>query len=269
MTHTVRGLLLACHPGPVVAVTVVVTGLSLFAGADAASASGLAVAVLVGQFSVGWSNDAFDASSDAAAGRREKPTVGLGLALDVLWRAAFVALALGAVLSVLLLGWRLGALHMVAVLAAWAYNLRLKDTLASPLPYAVAFGLVPVVAVGVADPTAAAPLWAVVLGAALGVGAHLANTVADIDSDRTVGRGGIAVRLGSVATRVAAVASVAIAAGAVLVGAPGAGTGWAVVLLGQVGVLAATAAVRGGRALFPVLLTLAGLNAMILAFGSR
>lgn len=265
MTDTVRGLALGCHPGPALAVTLIVTGLTLFAGADLTSAAGLALAVLVGQLSVGWANDATDASADLRAGRRDKPTVGLGIPADALWRAALAAVTAAAVLSLLLLGWWLGLLHMLAVLVAWAYNLRLKDTVLSPLPYAVAFGLVPVVALGVADPTRATPAWAVVLGAAVGVGAHLANTVPDIDSDRAVGRGGIAVRLGSVATRVLTVACFAVAAGTVLVGLPDADTGLAVVLLGQVGLLAATAAWRGGRALFPVLLALAAIDALVLA----
>src|SRR5450830_1264804 len=116
-SRAVRGLVLACHPGP----TVVVTGLAatLAAGIGAAPATTLllAAAVLAGQLSVGWSNDWLDAARDVAVARPGKPVV-VGL-LDgrTLRTAAFTAVAVCVPLS-LATGWLPGAVHLVA--AWWA-----------------------------------------------------------------------------------------------------------------------------------------------------
>lgn len=262
-------VLLACHPGPALAVTAVVTALALSLGADAGAAAGLAVVVLTGQLSVGWSNDAVDAEADAAAGRTDKPIVRLGLDVTRVWRLAVVALLACIALSVLVLGWRIGLAHIGAVGAAWAYNMWLKDTVLSAVPYAVAFGLVPVVALGVADPNASPPAWALVVGACLGVGAHLANTARDITSDSRVGRGGLARRLGSVRSRAGAVVCFGAAAAAVVLGLPDASGLLAAILLAQVLFLSLMAGVHGGRWFFPALLTLAILDAAIVGIGVR
>ena len=57
MTALVR----ACHPLPTVAVTAIATGFAWILGWHGPSLAGVAVCVLVGQLSVGWSNDAHDA----------------------------------------------------------------------------------------------------------------------------------------------------------------------------------------------------------------
>ena len=51
----------ACHPGPTAAVTIIVTMLAGAAGRTGAGLVLVAAAVLCGQLSVGWSNDARDA----------------------------------------------------------------------------------------------------------------------------------------------------------------------------------------------------------------
>ncbi|MGW1667157.1 UbiA family prenyltransferase, partial [Streptomyces microflavus] len=63
------GLLLACHPVPTVAVTALVTALAAAAGRDAEGCALVGAAVLSGQLSVGWCNDAVDAARDRAAAR--------------------------------------------------------------------------------------------------------------------------------------------------------------------------------------------------------
>lgn len=262
-------LVQACHPGPGLAVTLLVTALAVFLGAGAGAAAGLALAVVTGQLSVGWANDAVDAQADAAAGRTDKPIVRLGLDVALVWRLALGALATCVVVSVVVLGWRVGLAHLGAVAAAWAYNLWLKDTVFSGVPYAVAFALVPVVALGVADPTASVSPWAVVAGACVGVGAHLANTARDIPSDERVGRGGLARRLGGGASRAVGVGCFAAAAGAVVLGLPDAGGPLVAILLAQVLALSLAAWVSGGRWFFPALLTLAILDAAALGIGVR
>ena len=65
-------LLLGCsHPEPVVAVTGIVTVLSISAGRGPYRAALMATAVLCGQLFVGWTNDLLDADLDAASGRTE------------------------------------------------------------------------------------------------------------------------------------------------------------------------------------------------------
>src|SRR5258705_3783334 len=74
-----RALIRSSHPGPCLAITAMTVLLAIGAGALGRTGAGtvavFAVAVLAGQLSIGWSNDAFDAGLDAAAGRTDKPLV--------------------------------------------------------------------------------------------------------------------------------------------------------------------------------------------------
>ena len=60
----VVGFVRATHAGPTAAVTLVITLLALGLGWRGFGLAGVFLAVLIGQFSVGWSNDAFDAQFD-------------------------------------------------------------------------------------------------------------------------------------------------------------------------------------------------------------
>jgi 4-hydroxybenzoate polyprenyltransferase len=103
----------------------------------------------------------------------------------------------GCVAASLALGWRAGVLHLVAVACGWAYNLGLKATVVSWLPYAAAFGSLPGVAtLARPEPTAPAP-WAVAAGALLGVAAHLTNALPDLAADREFGVAGLPHRIGA------------------------------------------------------------------------
>jgi len=210
----VRGLAQACHPGPTVAVTTVVAALSAAAGRDAAGVALMAAATLSGQLSVGWCNDAHDAERDLRAGRAEKPTVRGDVDARLLWRAAAGALVAAVVVSYLAAGPVGGTAHVVAVLSAWTYNLALKATVLSALPYAVSFGLVPVFVTYGLTPPAAPAAWLVITCALLGVGAHLANAIPDVESDTQVDAGGlvaaIGVRRASVASLVCLVSALAL-----------------------------------------------------------
>jgi 4-hydroxybenzoate polyprenyltransferase len=72
-------------------------------------------------------------------GRSDKPVAAGAVAARVAGAAAVVALVLTLALSVAL-GWRGGAAALVIALCGWVYNLRLKATVLSWLPYAIAFG---------------------------------------------------------------------------------------------------------------------------------
>lgn len=204
------GLLRASHPGPGVAVTVVLTAYGVSAGLDPARVVLVTAGVLAGQLSIGWSNDLADAARDRSVGRPDKP-----LATGELSTAtARLACALAVVATVVLsLSWGLvaGLLHLGCVAAGWAYNLGLKATVVSWLPYAVAFGGYPVV-VTLAVPGAGPPPWNVVAaGALLGVGAHLVNVLPDLADDEATGIRGLPHRLGHRRASWSAVGSLATA----------------------------------------------------------
>jgi 4-hydroxybenzoate polyprenyltransferase len=98
-----------------------------------------------------------------------------------------------------------GGAHVIAVASAWTYNLYFKTTRLSWLPYAVSFGLIPAfVTYGLTPPHAPA-VWLTAAAALMGVGAHLANALPDLESDDAIGVGGVASSLGRHNTAVVAV----------------------------------------------------------------
>ena len=206
----VRALIIASHPIPSLAVTAMATLLTAEAappGFGAGRVVLVALAVLAGQLSVGWSNDAIDADRDA--GRADKPTaVGL-VSARVLWLGAAIAVAASLALAA-----ALGPVSLVIDAAmtavAWSYNLGLKSTVWSGATYAVAFGLLPSFSAS-ALPGHPLARWPVTIAAALlGLGAHFANVLPDLAEDARNGVRGLpqrlASRFGPIATRSAALA---------------------------------------------------------------
>jgi 4-hydroxybenzoate polyprenyltransferase len=213
-------LLAACHPVPAAAVTAFAVALTAAAGGSALQVTGVGVAVLAGQLAIGWANDAVDAERDLAAGRDDKPVATGALTRRAVATAA-VAASAATVPASLLLGPLAGGAHLLGVAAGLAYDLRLKATLASPLPYLVFFGLLPLVAAAAAGAAPSGVLCAV--GAVVGLAAHLANTVPDAEADAAAGVRGLPQRIGPRASRVGAAALVV--AGALVLGAGAADTG--------------------------------------------
>lgn len=231
--------------------------------------------MLTGQLSIGWSNDYVDRGRDRLAGRAAKPIVRGAVPEAVVGGAAAAAVVACVPLS-LALGVRPGLVHLVAVAVAWTYNLRLKFTLASPLPYLVSFGLVPPTLVAASLPGAPSVRWPVAVATGvLGVSAHFANTVGDEVADRRTAVRGLPQRIGP--RRSILVSSCALVLGGVLllVGTRlpswSALAGAAGMLLGAVGgALAVRRGVAGSRAAFRLNLAAAAL--LVLAFlgsGSR
>ena len=154
------------------------------------------LASATGQATVGWTNDVFDAQADREAGRTTKPTVRGSLRPEQLRVPILVGATLTIPLSFLAAGWVGGAAHIVAVASALAYNFWLSRTVWSWLPYAVSFALMTVFVAQAASPVLW-PTWSVIcLSVLVGVIAHLFNAMPDIDSDRDMGLGGLAVTLG-------------------------------------------------------------------------
>jgi 4-hydroxybenzoate polyprenyltransferase len=171
----------------------------------------VAAAVLCGQLSVGWSNDAIDAPLDTTAGRIDKPIATGAVSRRLVATCAGAALIADIPLS-LAVGVRPGLIHLTAVAAAWAYNLGLKRTVVSPLPYALAFGLVPAFVAAALNGSPSPRPALVVAGVACGIAAHFANTVGDVAEDALTGVRGLPQRFGPAL-------STTIAGGFVAVGA--------------------------------------------------
>ena len=215
-----KGLLRACHPEPTAAVTTLMTALAVAAGRGWDSAW-VGLSVLSGQLSVGWSNDWIDRDRDRAVARADKPIVRHDVGARTVGIAASVALVACVPLS-FASGPRAAAAHLTGVAAAWAYNLRLKSTALSIVPYVTAFGLLPsFVTLGLPD-GGPAPWWATSAGALLGAGAHFANTVPDLAADAQTGVHGLPHRVG-LTWSVALSAALLGAAVIVLALAPGVG----------------------------------------------
>lgn len=154
------------------------------------------LASAAGQATVGWTNDVHDAEADRVAGRATKPTVRGILRPEQLRVPILMSATLTIPLSFFAAGWVGGAAHIVAVGSALTYNFWLSRTIWSWLPYAVSFALMTVFIAQAASPVLW-PTWPVIcLSVLVGVIAHLFNAIPDIDSDRRMGLGGLAVSLG-------------------------------------------------------------------------
>jgi 4-hydroxybenzoate polyprenyltransferase len=265
----VRALALSCHPLPSLAVTLLAAGLAALVGLPLGRAILLTAAVFTGQLSIGWSNDYLDAERDAMVDRSDKPVAAGSVTRRLAGIAALVALILTITLSVAL-GWPGGAVALVTVLCGWLYNLGLKATTLSWLPYAIAFGLLPAIATLSASPPRWPATWAVTAGALLGVVAHLANVLPDLSEDAATGIRGLPHRLGPKRTALAG-AGILLAVSAVILfgpaGQPGpmrwAGFAAAVLIAGT----AATSAYRdpSSRRFFLATILIAALDLVLFA----
>ncbi|URM92515.1 UbiA family prenyltransferase [Streptomyces sp. MRC013] len=197
-------MLAAAHGGPALAVGAVTGLLALRGDLSRPDAVVVTAAVLTGQLTIGWGNDLYDLPRDRAVGRTDKPLV-TGV-LPVGWAVcALVVTGLACLVLSALVGWR-GALVNVVLGAGagHAYNLWLKATRWSWVPYASAFGTLPSVVTLAGPAPAWAPLWTAGAGAALGVGAHLLNTLPDLADDERTGVRGLPHRVGEHPSRVLA-----------------------------------------------------------------
>jgi 4-hydroxybenzoate polyprenyltransferase len=235
------GLVRATHAAPAAVVTGMAALLAASLGSGPATTVLVTAAIGAGQLSIGWSNDWLDAGRDTAVGRTDKPVVA-GLVTARLLRAcALAALAACVVLS-LAAGLVPGLVHVAAVVGAWAYNAGLKATAWSWVPYAVSFSLMAAFVVLAAPGDRVPAPWAALAVAVLAVGAHVANTMPDLDDDAATGVRGLPHRLGRRASGVLAPALLVAAAVVVVAGpaGPPSPLAWAA------GALAAALAVAAG-----------------------
>lgn len=263
---TTAGLVRTCHPEPTLAVTALAGLLALRLGHDAATLALVVAAVFTGQLTVGWSNDLVDAGRDRAVGRADKPLATGRVSVRTVGVALAVAAAATVILS-LVLGAAPGSLHLLLVGCGVAYNVVLKRTALSWLPYAVAFGLLPAVASLALDSPVWPPWWMVAAGALLGVGAHLVNVLPDLEDDAATGVRGLPHRLGPARARLAAVVVLATASVLVVLG-PGRPPGWAWAGLGVVGILVVTALRGRGPTPFRAAMAIALVDVVLLVLRS-
>ncbi|HEY8914174.1 UbiA family prenyltransferase [Lacisediminihabitans sp.] len=269
MPSKLAALARSTHPGPSLAVSLVAVVLGIGLGLDAARLVLLGLAFLANQFSIGLSNDWLDAERDRVVGRTDKP-VALGLVSTGTVRAAAFACAGLAILVSLALGPAATAAIVVFLACGWSYNAWLKSTAFSVVTYAVGFGTIPlIVSLARQHPAIAAP-WAIGVGALLGVAAHFANVLPDLDDDRRTGVSGLPHRLGRRASGV--VISLALAAAGILAFLGPAGNSTAPRWVG----LAATLLLAAGiavalrrpptRLVFQLIIAAAIVNVVVLAF---
>jgi 4-hydroxybenzoate polyprenyltransferase len=221
---------------------------------------------------VGWSNDAIDAERDTVTGRTDKPLATGQLSRRFTWTAAIIA-GVTALLLPLAISPATALISAVTLVAAWAYNAGLKATLASGLPYMVAFGLLPAIATSTLPSHPLPHWWITAIAATLGLGAHFANVLPDLAGDRATGVSGLPQRIarehGERAVRAAAVALLLAATIALAVTAsPGrrwiAGAGVAAAVA-----LAAFSARGRGQVPFFTAMGIAGVDVLMFAAGGE
>jgi 4-hydroxybenzoate polyprenyltransferase len=227
-------------------------------------------AVIAGQFSIGWSNDFFDAGRDATAGRADKPVVTGAVSRRAVAVAGVAALAASLLLA-LAIGAAAGLVNAVMMAAGWAYNAGLKSTPASGLTYLIGFGLIPAFAASTL-PGHPAPRPVVTAAAAvLGLGAHFANVIHDLGGDELAGVRGlpqrVAERGGPAAVRLTALVLLLAASALLALSAAGPHRWVSLAGLGVAAVLAVGGAVSPGRLPFLAAIGIGAIDVALFVFG--
>jgi 4-hydroxybenzoate polyprenyltransferase len=213
----ILGLAQACHPEACATVTLVATLLAIAANRTPTTALLIATAVLTGQLCVGWLNDFLDAPRDTATNRTDKP-IPAGRTTKLAAAGAAGLAGVACVPLSLSVGVLPGALHLTAVACALAYDLGLKSTALSAVPYLISFGLLPVFVVLGHAPVS---WWLPTAGALLGAAAHFANVLPDLAADAATGVRGLPHRIGRKGSTTATVALLVAASVVLAVGPSG------------------------------------------------
>jgi 4-hydroxybenzoate polyprenyltransferase len=193
-------LLNACHLGPTLTVTITSFLLATNLWWEG-PAYIIAFGIFLGQLLVGFTNDLTDYQDDLKHNRLNKPLV-TGRITEKQLRTAIKIVAPFAVVVNIFgpLGIKGGLIYLFGVGMGISYNLYFKSTLLSPLPFAIAFAALVACIVVATDRNP--PLWLMFAASLLGVAAHFANVVKDIDQDLTSGIKGLPQRLGKKYSRV-------------------------------------------------------------------
>lgn len=185
------------HPFPTLLNVAATAGLAFVAADGAPDGPTLAlmlIAMLLAQCAIGVTNDIFDRELDAAT-KPWKP-VASGLVSMRLAAGLALAFAVSALIVAMTLGSMSAALFVLGTGCGLAYDVRLKRTLLSALPFMVAIPVLPIwvyVTLGEWDDVL---WWLLPLGGLIGLAMHLANTLPDIEADAAHGVRGLAHRVG-------------------------------------------------------------------------
>lgn len=203
--NTLVGVLRATHlfPNIMVGVATLILGFIATGGQpDGWTLARTWLVVMCGHAAIGLTNDYLDRNRDALT-QPDKPipsgqitpdlASGLAIALLIIQVALYFTLPVGAAL-----------LAFAATASGLLYDLRLKDTYFSWVPYFISFSTYPIflwAALGKFEPVL---LWLYPPALLLTIGINLANALPDIAADRTRHASrGLAHRLGSRKTRLA------------------------------------------------------------------
>ena len=218
----VLALIVTSHPGPSLAIAALTTVLAAQAAPHGVGPALTGPAMLAGQLSVGWSNDACDAARDAAAGRTDKPIARGDIGVGTVWAAAFASAAAGLAMA-FAIGPVTAALYALSIACGWAYNLGLKSTLWSGVMYLIGFGSMPAYAASTLPGHPAARVIVMAAGGLLGFGAGFANVLPDLAADKATGVAGLPQRVaawwGPAAVRAIALVVLLTASVLLLIGA--------------------------------------------------
>jgi 4-hydroxybenzoate polyprenyltransferase len=137
-----------------------------------------------------------DLPLDQREGRTNKPMVDGKLSPIIVRRATWVALVFVILFSLFgpmgIIG---GLVHLLGVGSGVTYNFYFKSNRFSFLPYAISFAALP--ASITLSRNESPQLWLLISGSCLGVAAHFANVVKDMERDRAAGIMGLPQILGS------------------------------------------------------------------------
>lgn len=215
----VRLLVRSSHPGPTAAVTVLSALLATALGYSTARILVIAVAILLGQLSIGLSNDWLDARRDSSVGRTDKPVAQGLLSVSTVRRAALSTLVVALAVSIAL-GRAAFLCHALFLASAWAYNLGLKRSRVSVIPFIVGFGALPAIVTFAGAEGSPPALWAVAVGAVFGVSIHFTIVLPDLDDDARTDVAGLPQLLGGRVSGIVAFVALVVAALLVFFGPP-------------------------------------------------
>ncbi len=185
------------HPFPTglnVAATAALAVIAVEGVPAAADLARLTIAMFCVQAAIGASNDYWDRDLDAIT-KPYKPIVrGLIEPKVALLLAAVLAIVAGALTATFgPLSFAVGA---CGLLAGLAYNVRLKRSVLSALPFMVALPALPFWVWVSLDRFSSELWWLVAFGPLIGLSVHLSNTAPDLEQDRQAGVRGLAHILG-------------------------------------------------------------------------
>ena len=163
----------------------------------------ISLAIFAGQLVVGWSNEVIDYPLDLAAKRMKKPLVSGLLQIAVLRKLIPLALAAAILLSYISPLGLIGTLvHLFGIFSATTYNLKLKSTVLSPIPYLISFSALPWAIFLAAGEQP--PIWLYLSLSLFTVSFHFLNVLKDLEFDIDQGVLGLPQRIGKIGSIIVA-----------------------------------------------------------------